>query len=49
MNGVLTAEEFDKAFDEIADIVPEDIPPLSDDALSRGIVYTREDDWNLNR
>jgi hypothetical protein len=30
----LTAEEFDKAY-EIADIVPDDAPPLSDEAMSR--------------
>ena len=44
-----TAEEFDKALDEIADLIPEDIPPLSDAALSRESIYSREDDWNLNR
>ena len=45
----LTAEEFDKAFDEIADLIPENVPPLSDAALTRESIYTREDDWNLNR
>ena len=45
----LTAEEFEKAFDEIAEMVPADVPPLSDAALSRESIYTREDDWNLNR
>jgi len=45
----LTPEEFDKAFDEIADLIPKDTPPLSDAALSRESIYTREDDWNLNR
>ena len=45
----LTAEEFDKAFDEIADLILENVPPLSDAALSRESIYTREDDWNLNR
>jgi hypothetical protein len=45
----LTAEEFDKTFDEIADLIPENVPPLSDAALSRESIYTREDDWNLNR
>ena len=45
----LTAEEFDKAFDEIADLIPKDAPTLSDAALSRENIYTREDDWNLNR
>jgi hypothetical protein len=45
----LTAEEFDKAFDEIADIVPDHAPPLSDEAMSRGSIYTREDQWDLNQ
>ena len=45
----LTAEEFDKTFDEIADLIPENVPPLSDAALSRESIYTREDYWNLNR
>ena len=31
----LTAEEFDEALDEIADMIPHDLPPLSDTALSR--------------
>jgi hypothetical protein len=26
----LTAEEFDEAFDDIADMIPENLPPLSD-------------------
>ena len=45
----LTAEEFDRAFDEIADTIPEGIPPVPDEALSREGIYTREDDWNANR
>ena len=45
----LTAEEFDQAFDEIADTNPEGIPPLSDEALRRESIYTREDEWNQNR
>jgi hypothetical protein len=45
----LTAEEFEKVFDEIAEMIPEDVPLLSDEALSRESIYTREDDWNLNR
>jgi hypothetical protein len=45
----LTAEEFDRAFDEIADTIPEGIPPLSDEALSRDSIYTREDEWNQDR
>ncbi|MGH9660141.1 MAG: hypothetical protein ACRD96_16450 [Bryobacteraceae bacterium] len=42
----LTAEELDRALEEAADLIPEGIPPLSDDAMSRERIYTREDDWN---
>ena len=42
----LTAEEVDRALDEAADIIPQGIPPLSDEAMSRESIYTREDDWN---
>jgi len=34
------------AFDEAADLIPEGIPPLSDEAMSRESIYMREDDWN---
>lgn len=44
----LTAEQLDRAFEEIADMVPEDIPALFDQALSRESIYTREDEWNRN-
>jgi hypothetical protein len=44
----LTVEEFDRAFEEIADMIPEGIPALSDQALSRESIYTREDEWNRN-
>ena len=42
----LTAEEIEKGFEEIADLVPADLPPLSDAATRRDSMYTREDDWN---
>ena len=42
----LTAEEVDRGLEEAADLIPEGIPPLSDEALSRESIYTREDDWN---
>jgi hypothetical protein len=42
----LTAEEVDRALEEAADLIPEGIPPLSDEAMSRESIYTREDDWN---
>ncbi len=42
----LASEEVDRRFDEAADLIPEGIAPLSDEAMSRGSIYTREDDWN---
>jgi hypothetical protein len=39
----LTAEEFDEAFDEIADMIPENLPPLSDTALGRENLYDGDD------
>jgi hypothetical protein len=44
----LTVEEFDRAFEEIADIMPEGVTPLPDEAFSRESIYTREDEWNRN-
>jgi hypothetical protein len=43
-----SAEEFERTFEEIADMIPDDVPPLSDEALSRESIYTREDEWNRN-
>jgi hypothetical protein len=37
---------FAKAFEEIADMIPDDIPALSEEGLSREGIYTREDEWN---
>jgi hypothetical protein len=42
----LTAEEVDRGLEEAADLLPDGIPPLSDEAMSRESIYTREDDWN---
>jgi hypothetical protein len=42
----LTADEVNRGLDEAADLIPEGIPALSDDAMSRESIYTREDDWN---
>ena len=42
----LTAEEVDSGLDEAAGLIPEGIRPLSDEAMSRDSIYTREDDWN---
>ncbi len=44
----LTVEEFDRTFEEIADMIPDGTPALPDHALSRESIYTREDEWNRN-
>ena len=44
----LTVEEFDRVFEEIADMIPDGIPAFSDQALSRESIYMREDEWNRN-
>ena len=41
----LSPEDFEKAFEEIADMISESVPPISDAALSRENIYTREDEW----
>ena len=41
-----TVDEIHRAFEEAAGIIPEGVPPLSDEAMSRESIYTREDDWN---
>lgn len=40
-----SAQEIDRFFDEAADMIPAGVPPLSDDAMSRESIYTREDEW----
>ena len=42
----LSAEELDSAFEEAADLIPAGTPLLSDEALSREGIYTREDELN---
>ena len=42
----LSVDELDKSLDAAADLIPEGIPPLSDYAMRRESIYTREDDWN---
>ena len=42
----LSAQEIDAALDEAASLIPDTVPPLSDEAMSRESIYTREDDWN---
>ena len=40
-----TAEDVDQAFEEIANMIPEGIPPIPGEALRRENLYTREDEW----
>ena len=40
----LSSDEVNRLLDEAADLVPSG-PPLSDDAMSRESIYTREDEW----
>ena len=39
----MSPEDWDKAWDELLDSLP-DIPTLSDEAISRESIYTREDE-----
>lgn len=41
----LTADQIDQTFEDIADMLPAGVPVLSDEAVSRKSIYTREDDW----
>jgi hypothetical protein len=40
----VTDEVWEKEFDEWLDSLPA-LPPLSDEAISRESIYTREDEW----
>ena len=40
----MSVEEWEKAFDEWLDSLPE-LPTLSDEAISRESIYAREDEW----
>lgn len=40
----LSADELNGILDEAADLVP-NVAPLSDHAMSRESIYTREDEW----
>jgi len=40
----LSADEFEKEFEEMAASLPDDAPSLSDEALSRESIYAREDE-----
>ena len=41
---LLTADEWEKEFDEWLDSMP-DLPPPSDQAIGRESIYAREDDY----
>ncbi len=41
----LSADEMNRRWDAIAAKIPDSIPPLSDYAVSRESIYTREDEW----
>ena len=41
----LSPEDFEKAFEEMADMIPESAPAISDEALTRESIYTRENEW----
>jgi len=41
----ISPEEFERAFEEMADMIPENAPSIPDEALSRENIYTREDEW----
>jgi hypothetical protein len=44
-----SVEEVNAGFDQAADMIPEGIPSLPDEAFSREGLYTREDEWNRSR
>jgi hypothetical protein len=46
VHGAASAREIDRGFDQAAELIPKGVPPLSDEAISRESIYTREDDWN---
>lgn len=41
----LDPEDFEKAFEEMADMIPESVPAIPDEALTRESIYTRENEW----
>jgi hypothetical protein len=41
----LNPDQWDQSFDELGSVIPDNTPPLSDEALSRESIYTREDEW----
>jgi hypothetical protein len=41
----LSGEELERAFEELAELIPENVPAMPDEALRRENLYTREDEW----
>jgi hypothetical protein len=41
----MSGEELEQGFEDIADSIPDNVPPISDEALRRESIYTREDEW----
>jgi hypothetical protein len=41
----LSPEDFEKAFEEMAEMIPENVPTMPDEALTRESIYTRENQW----
>jgi hypothetical protein len=37
--------DLERAFEELADLIPEHVPAIPDEALGRESIYTREDKW----
>ena len=46
LSGRQTAADVLKLLNEAADLIPTDVPPLSDHALSRQGIYEHEENWN---
>lgn len=40
----LRGEEMERAFEELADLVPSSVPPVSSESLRREYMYSREDE-----
>ena len=40
----MSVQELDEALEALAASIP-DVPPLSDEAMNRESIYTREDEW----
>ena len=45
-SGQPSAADVLKWLNKAADVIPADVPALSDHAMSRESIYSREDDWN---